>query len=394
MTERLYYTDSYLTEFSGTLLQQRRLEKGFGVVLDRTLFYPTSGGQPHDTGWLQNARVLDVFEEDAGAILHVLDREIGTGHVSGKIDWSRRFDHMQQHTGQHILSQAFLAVAQARTLSFHMGSETSTIDVDLDLPTPAQMEEARRLAAKVVFDDRAVRILTTDRDTIGSLGVRKESRREGEIRVIDIEGFDRTPCGGTHVGRTGEVGMIFVLGLERYKGGTRIEFVAGHRALKTFYRDHALLKRLGSLHSAAPENLPAMTEKLLQERMTLSREIECLQNRLLEMEAADLLQKAVKTEYASVVRKTYVGRSLETIKALAQKLTAHPGVLALLGTADTCQLVAARSPNLQGNCGDAIKQAAAELGGKGGGRPEFAQAGGFSADSLDSWLRAVEKYFL
>ena len=276
MTKRLYYADSYLKEFSGTVLECRQIDTKPAVVLDRTAFYPETGGQPHDTGMLNDAHVLKVLEDESGAILHVLDREIPAGAVSGIIDWARRFDHMQQHTGQHILSQAFIAVAQAQTLSFHMGAETSTIDIDLAQPSPAQMEEAQTLATNVVFQNRAVHILATDRDSLSSLGVRKESQREGEIRVIDVEEFDRSPCGGTHVRSTGEIGAIFVSNFERYKGGTRVEFAAGGRVLKLLQKDHALLRHLARIHSAAPDTLVEITEKCLQERTALTRENDLL----------------------------------------------------------------------------------------------------------------------
>ena len=393
MTKHLYYTDSYLREFSGIVLEKRTIENKPAAILNQTAFYPTSGGQPHDTGMLQDARVMDVLEDDSGAILHILDREIRDEQVTGQIDWARRFDHMQQHTGQHILSQAFLAVACAQTLSFHMGPVTSTIDIELAQPSPSQMEEAQSLATRIVFENRNVYILSTDRANIESMGIRKESQREGEIRIVDIEGFDRSACGGTHVRRTGEIGMVFVLDYERYKGGTRVEFVAGGRALKQFHSDHVHVNKLGRAYSAAPENLPGLTEKLLQDRIALSRENERLQDQLMDMEAAELLKSAPVRKYA-VVRKVYTDRSLDKIKVLAQKLTAQPDVLAVLCNADACQLVVARSRNLAGNCNDAIKKAAAELGGKGGGKPELAQAGGFPANTLDAWLQSLENYFL
>jgi alanyl-tRNA synthetase len=393
MTKRLYYADSYLKEFSATVLEQKWIDKRPAVILDQTAFYPESGGQPCDTGLLQEARVLSVAEDDKGAILHILDREIASGRVSGQIDWARRFDHMQQHTGQHILSQAFIAVAQAPTLSFHMGAETSTIDIELPQPSASQMEEAQKLATNMVFENRPVHILNTDRDNLSALGVRKDSQREGEIRVIDVEGFDRSPCGGTHVRNTGEIGIIFILGFERYKGGTRVEFAAGGRGLKILQKDHDLLKKLARLYSAVPESMPELTEKLLQERLSLSRENELLREKLLEAEAEELFQSATKTGPGSVVCKAYTDRKLEVIKTLAQKLTAHPGVVAILGISDACQIVVARSRDLSGNCGEAIKQAAALWGGKGGGRPELAQAGGFSADAFESWMQALQKYF-
>jgi alanyl-tRNA synthetase len=274
-----------------------------------------------------------------------------------------------------------------------MGTDTSTIDIDLAGPLPAQMEEAQTLATNVVFQNRAVHILATDRDSLSSLGVRKESQREGEIRVIDVEGFDRSPCGGTHVQSTGEIGAIFVSNFERYKGGTRVEFAAGGRVLKLLQKEHELLRRLARIHSAAPDTLVEITEKCLQERTALTRENDLLESRLLEMEAADLLQSAPKTERGCLVYRTFSGRKLENVKVLAQNLTGNPNVVAILGIADACQIVLARSKDLQGNCGDAIKRVAAEWGGKGGGRPELAQAGGFPADCLDNWMKALAQYF-
>jgi len=393
MTKRLYYTDSYLKEFSGTVLECRRIDNNPAVILDRTAFYPESGGQPADSGVLQGARVLNVLEDDAGEILHVLDREIAAGPVAGSIDWPRRFDHMQQHTGQHILSQAFLHAANAPTLSFHMGAETSTIDIQLAHPSARHMQEAQTLATRVVFENRPVHILTTDRAGLGALGVRKDSQRDGEIRVIDIEGCDRSPCGGTHVRNTGEIGLIFVLGFERYKGGTRVEFAAGGRALQVLQKDHEILNQLARLHSVSPEGLPAMAEKLLQERVSLNRENELLRDGILEMEAAELIRNGAKTEHSLRICRVFTDRKLEAIKALAMKLTARDGVAAVLGIADTCQIVVSRSRNLQGNCGEAIKRIASELGGKGGGRPEIAQAGGFSPDAFNAWMAALENYF-
>ena len=393
MTKRLYYTDSYMKEFSGAVVDRREAGGGPAVILDQTAFYPESGGQPWDTGSLGEAHVLRVVENDAGEILHVLDRQIPSGPVSGRIDWTRRFDHMQQHTGQHILSQAFLAAAKARTLSFHLGQEMSTIDIDLTQPSRAQMDEAQTLATEIVFQNRAVRIFTTDREGLNSLGVRKESDREGEIRVIEVEGFDRSPCGGTHVRNTGEIGLIFVSGFERYKGGTRVEFVAGGRVLRAFSQDHELLKRLGRLHSATPGQVPEIAEKLLQERAALTRENENLRNQLLDFEAGELIRSAAKTGYAAMVCKDYAGRNLESLKTLAQKLTARPGILAILALSDACQIVVARSKDLPGSCHEAIRRAASELGGKGGGRPDLAQGGGFPPDSLESWVKALQDYF-
>jgi alanyl-tRNA synthetase len=394
MTKRIYYTDSYTREFSAEVIDRRQVDTCPVVILDQSAFYPESGGQPFDIGFLGETRVLKVVEEESGEVLHFLEREIPETHVLGRIDWERRFDHMQQHTGQHILSQAFLEVAQAQTLSFHMGQGSSTIDIEMAQPSASQMDLAQAMATDVVFQNRAVNILMADKQTLGSLGLRKESEREGVIRVIDIEGFDRSACGGTHVRNAGEIGLICILGYERYKGGTRVEFVAGGRALRAFQNDHELLRKLSRLYSAPSDTIPELAEKILQERVALARENETLRDQLLEREARELLANPARTAYASTVRGIFTGRSLESVKALAQKVTAQPGTLAIFAIADATQVIVSRSKNLPGSCNDAVKSAIAKLGGKGGGRPELAQAGGFPADLLDSWLQTLESYFL
>ena len=394
MTKHLYYDDSYMTEFAAVVLEQINVGQKPAVVLDRTAFYPASGGQPCDTGLLGGVRVEVVEEDASGRIVHVLASPLAPGEVSGTIDWGRRFDHMQQHTGQHIMSQAFLRVAQASTLSFHLGQETSTIDIDLDQADPIVVGSAEELAARIIFEDRPVRILNVNRGELSALGVRKESHREGEIRVIDIEGFDRSPCGGTHVRRCGEIGMIFILGSERYKGGTRVEFVCGGRALTAFRKDHEVLKELGKLFSAHPHELARLTEKFLLERSALVREKKHLEDQILEMEAQDLLNRADKTGGIILIRRSYGDRKIESLKGLAQKATASPATVAILSaTQETAQLVVARSADVPGDCGAAIKQVAGKLGGKGGGKPELAQAGGIAVSALEEWSQSLIDYF-
>jgi len=394
MTRRLYYENSYLLEFEATIVEHLEVKEKPSVVLDRTAFYPTSGGQPCDTGTLDGARVEIVEEDESGRIVHVLDSRPTRDGVMGAVDWERRFDHMQQHTGQHILSQAFLGVARAATLSFHLGQETSTIDIELAQPDPALLRAAENAAAQIIFDDRPVHILNVKREELAALGVRKESQREGEIRVIDIEGFDRSPCGGTHVGRCGEIGVVFILGSERYKGGTRVEFVCGGRALKAFRKDHEVLRELARLHSAHPHELAALMEKLLQERSGLLREKKSLENQILELEAQELLKSADMRDGILAVRRDFGDRKIEGLKILAQKITASPGTLVILGTVqEAAQLVVARSQDVPGDCGAAIRQVAGKLGGRGGGKPELAQAGGIALPALEEWSRALMEYF-
>lgn len=394
MTKHLYYEDSYLTDFAAAVIEHLMVGGKPAVVLDQTAFYPSSGGQPCDTGTLGGARVESVEEDSSGRIVHILDSLPAQDQVQGRIDWERRFDHMQQHTGQHILSQAFLRVAHAATLSFHLGQGVSTIDIALAQPDASVQAAAEDLAVRTIFEDREIHVLNARRDELSALGVRKESQREGEIRVIDIDDFDRSPCGGTHMRRTGEVGMVFILGSERYKGGTRIEFVCGGRVLDAFRKDHKVLQELGKLQSAHPHQLPLLTERLLQERAALLREKAHLEGQILEMEAQELRDRADKTGGVVLVTQSYADRKIESLKALAQKLAALPGTLAILCTAqESAQLVVARSADVPGDCGAAVKQLIARLGGKGGGRPELAQAGGIAIPTLEEWSRALIDYF-
>lgn len=389
MTVRLYYADSYLTEFSAVAIEQCRLAEKPAVVLNQTVFYPTSGGQPFDTGVLGTARVLDVEEDPAGRVLHVLDSPLPLGSVRGTIDWERRFDHMQQHTGQHILSQAFVRLANAPTVSFHMGAETSTIDVELTQPSASIMQEVEELASRIVFEDRPVHALTVQPEELTALGVRKRSQREGEIRVIAVEDFDRSPCGGTHVRCSGEIGVISILGHERYKGGTRLEFVCGRRALKTLRKENEILRQLAKLYSGQFEDLPRLAENFFQDRSALLRENAKLQDKLLDREAGELALTGDRLPGLTLVRKTFAGRSLENIKILSQKIVSQGGTLAILGLVQGgAQVVVARSLDLSLDCGSVVKTVVSQYGGKGGGKAELAQAGGISPDRLEAWIQA------
>jgi alanyl-tRNA synthetase len=391
MTKRLYYEDAYLREFSASVVAESSREGCPLITLDRTAFYPSSGGQPHDTGILGASRVLNVEEDSSGNIVHLLDQPLPVGPVRGSVDWERRFDHMQQHTGQHILSQAFIRVGNAATLAFHMGQEASTIDLDVLKPPQSLIDAAEQLANAVIFEDRPVNIRTAERDQLQALGIRKETDRGGSIRVIDVEGFDRSACGGTHVRRAGEVGMLFILGWENYKRGVRIEFVCGGRTLTALRHDHEIVRQLSRTCSAHAKELPRLMEKMIQDRSELARENARLQDRLLDVEAIELLRTADAGVGAQVVTRVYSDRPLEALKVLAQKLTSHPGILAILGliSQETAQVVVARSSSIRGNCGAAIKAVAAKMGGKGGGKPEQAQAGGIPGDRLPEWMQAV-----
>jgi alanyl-tRNA synthetase len=232
-TERLYYQDSHLVEFTAHVTEVAPLEhERFGVRLDRTAFYPTGGGQPTDTGTLGAARVVECVDEEAAGILHIIEGDapaIGA-QVAGHVDWPRRLDHIQQHTGQHIISQALVSLFDAPTRAFRMAAHVSEIDVELSDPTRERIEQAVDLANRIIWEDRPVRIYHVTKEESAQLPLRRDSAREGELRVIEIEDFDMSPCGGTHAQRTGEVGLIAVRSWERAKGMTRLESTKNSRA--------------------------------------------------------------------------------------------------------------------------------------------------------------------
>jgi alanyl-tRNA synthetase len=257
VTERLYYSDSHLIEFEARVVDVTDRVSGWtAVVLNRTAFYPTGGGQPSDTGTLNGLRVVECIDDGERGVLHMVQGAAPARNaiVKGRIDWARRLDHMQQHTGQHILSQAFVTLFNAPTKSFRVLDASCEIDVELSNPTTEIIERAVELANNVIWEDRSITILNVTPDEAAELPLRKEPAREGELRLIEIEGFDLTPCGGTHAYRTGEVGMIAVRSWERARGLTRIEFVAGTRALGDYRKANKSAREIAALFSTGRDD--------------------------------------------------------------------------------------------------------------------------------------------
>jgi alanyl-tRNA synthetase len=384
-TERLYYNDPYLAEFDATVVAIEPAPDGHtgrtGAVLDRTAFYPTSGGQPFDVGRLGDAAVVDVIDRDDRSILHVLDGELAAGPVHGRIDWTRRFDHMQQHTGQHVLSAAFDRALQVRTLSFHLGSTSSTIDLHREV-SAAEIARAEADANRVVWEDRPVAIRFASAEEAARLPLRKESDREGVLRIIEVEDFDVSACGGTHVARTGAIGIIAVAGTERFRGGTRVEFVCGGRALAAFRALRDTVAGATRLLSAVPSDLPPAIERMQAESKDARRLVKDLQSRLAGFEAAALANRAEPLGAARVVLEVVDGLDANGLKALAASIASRPGHAAVLLSAPApAAVVVARAPDVTIDSGALLRQLTAAFGGKGGGRPELAQGGGLQGDA-------------
>jgi len=387
VTERLYYSDSHLIEFEARVVDLSDRVSGWtAVVLDRTAFYPTGGGQPSDTGTLNGSRVVECIDDGEQGVLHVVQgaAPARSAIVRGRVDWPRRLDHMQQHTGQHILSQAFVKLFNAPTRSFRVLAASCEIDVELDNPTTEVIERAVELANNVIWEDRSITILNVTPDQAAELPLRKEPAREGELRLIEIEGFDLTPCGGTHAYRTGEVGMIAVRSWERAKGLTRIEFVAGTRALADYRKANKSAREIAALFSSGRDDAPHLAAQVIEENKELHRRVRALEELAAGVEAEKLLAGARD----GVIVHAFDGRDAESLKKLAHALIANPQTIALLGSRDkhTARLVFARSTDASGDMSALMREACAMLDGRGGGKSDMAQGGGKNVGKLDDAL--------
>ena len=394
MTDRLYYTDPYLRQFDAIVVSAEARDGRMFVRLDRSAFYPTSGGQPFDTGALGGARVVDVFDETDspdGDVIHVVDGGApGAGQaVHGSIDWDRRFDHMQQHTGQHILSSAFDRLSSARTVGFHLGSEASTIDLDRAV-SPDEIQAAEREANRIVWEDRPVGIRFADSAEAARLPLRKPPKKAGTLRLIDIEDFDLSACGGTHVARTGGVGLIAVSAWERFKGGLRVEFVCGGRALARFGALRDATAAACRTLSVLPGELAQSIERLQQDLKNERRSQFALQTELARFRADEMVAVAEVIPAGRLVARL-VDADASGLKALASAIASRDGLLVVLVSASTPALVVvARSAGLGVRADEVVRALTGAFGGRGGGKPDLAQGGGLAAPA-DDILAAARK---
>lgn len=396
-TERLYYNDSHLIEFEARVVETSERVSGWtAVTLDRTAFYPTGGGQPSDTGTLNGLRVVECIDDEDNGVLHVIQGrppEIGAT-VKGRVDWLRRLDHMQQHTGQHILSQALVTLFNAPTKGFRVLDGCCEIDVELMNPSKEVIERGVELANNVIWEDRLITIRTVTSQEAANLPLRKEPSRDGDLRVIEIEGFDLTPCGGTHAYRSGEVGMIAVRSWERAKGLTRIEFVAGMRALADYRRANQTAREVASLFSCARDDAASLASRMVEDNKDLHRRVRSLEEIAARVEAEELLTEAhTNSEGIRLVTRILDDRNAESLKHLAQALIAHPQTIALLGSRDqeAARLVFARSADAPGDMNALMKEACALLDGRGGGKSDMSQGGGKHVERLQEAIERAVK---
>jgi alanyl-tRNA synthetase len=368
-TERLYYRDSYLTRFPAQVAETA--DEGRRVYLDRTAFYPTSGGQPHDTGSLGGRTVLDVVDEDE-RVAHLLDGPLAAGPVEGVVAWDRRFDHMQQHTGQHLLSAVLAERFGFPTESVHFGPELATLDLGTAAISADQLRQAEATANAIVTEDRPVEV--TFEDAARAAGLRKASDRTGLLRIVSIADLDRSACGGTHVRRTGEIGPILLRRTERVKQRIRVEFLCGARAVRRARADYDLLAGLAQASSAAVDEVAAVFDKQRADLKLAESRRRVAEEAWNALRARELYHQA--TPDAAGRRRLVVreedGR-LEILRGLAQVLSTMPGAvfLGILATPPTLVLAAAEDTGV--DAGARLKAAVAAVGGRGGGSARVAQ---------------------
>jgi alanyl-tRNA synthetase len=382
VTERLYYLDSSLLRFSATVVESGTLDGRAFAVLDRTAFYPTSGGQPFDRGHLGGREVVEVLDrEDDGAVLHFISDAVPVGVVvDGEIDAERRLDHMQQHTGQHVLSAAFIRTANVPTVSFHLGVEVSTIDLAGDVEAAA-IAKAEDEANRVVFADRDVVVRFVSAAEAAVVPLRKEPSRTGTLRLVEVPDFDLSACGGTHVSRTGAIGNIAVSAWERYKGGTRVSFVCGGRAVRAFRELRDASTATSRLLSVQSGELPEAVARLQADARDVRLQARALGEQLARFEASALRSSAVDLNGHRVVARV-LDKDQAGLRQLAQEAAADGGpAILLVSTARPASLVVSRGGDSGIDAGAVLKAIVARFGGKGGGRPELAQGGGIDADA-------------
>ncbi len=385
MTDRLYYADSYLRAFTAYVIERLEVDGRPAVILDRTAFYPAGGGQPSDRGRLGQAHVVEVIarDDEARSVLHVLSGPAQDDDALGRgaIDWPRRFDLMQQHTGQHILSQAFVRILDAETVAFHLSDDpndgTVTIDLNRIGLKPGDLDAVEDLANQIVHENRPVTARFVGEAELASILLRKPPVVDRPIRIVEIADFDRSACGGTHVARTGEVGQIKIVKLDRRGAETRIEFRCGRRALIDYRRKNELINRVAADLSIGYGELDQAAARLAADNKGLHKRLEDAQERLLEFEARELLADLRARDAYAVALHVWRDRDMATLRQLAKQVIARPGTLALFGSSgEKPALVFARSSDLAFDMSALVRGAAARIDGKGGGSPDFAQAGG------------------
>ncbi len=381
--KRLYFKDPYQTEFESEVISVSQKKGKYLVMLEQTCFYPESGGQPADSGEINGIPVVHVFEEN-GEVIHVLESEVRSKKVTGKIDWKRRFDHMQQHAGQHILSQCFHRLVKGKTVSFHLGEDNSTVDIDIDKISKHDLFKVEEMANQIVFENREIKTYFLPEKKISDVPLRKPPKKHGLIRIVEVTGFEYSACGGTHPRYTGEIGMIKIIGQERIRQNFRFTFVCGHRAYSDYTRKDKILTETAVMLSSHEEDVPHSVEKLFSDLKEQKKKNRKISKRLSEVEA----EKIIKDASGPVIKKIFKKKTKDQIRILALHIIKESGFYIIFGVIqdDMAHLVLARSEDIDFDMRNLIPEISSVLKVKGGGRPSLVELVGEEPDKLETAL--------
>ena len=394
LTERLYYQDSYLKEFKAKVLKKIKINNQPAVVLDKTAFYPTSGGQPYDRGVIQDIPVVEVVE-DNDEITHILKEELKeeiNSEVVGKINWERRFDHMQQHSGQHILSGALMKLWSVETVSFHLGEEVCTLDIAKEKFTEEEARKVEECANEIIFNNKPVKCYFVEgEEELKRLNLRKLPDRKGKIRIIEIENFDLSACGGTHCRATGEVGMIKITKWEKRGEKIRLEFICGRRVWKDYFRKNKVIKNISNKLTIKDSELGEAIDRMLEEQKEIRKELKGFKEKLQDYEVRNLINKSsLKDDGIRIVSKIFEDKNFQEVRELVQKIiNLDESVVVLAGInskGEGIKILFACSRALNYDMNRLIREAGKFIEGRGGGAPNFAQAGGKRVEGIHEAL--------
>ncbi len=388
-TKRLYFENPYQVEFEAQVIRKIIHEQKPALILDQTCFYPESGGQPCDKGQIDGINVLKVVE-DKEEVLHLVEKDVSSKKIKGKIDWERRFDHMQQHSGQHILSQSFYEFFEAETLSFHLGIDSSTVEMDLRTISEEEIEKVEERANDIIFQNREVKSYFIPEEKIKSLPFRKPPQKEGLIRVVEVSDFDYSACGGTHVRRAGEIGLIKILKGERIRNNVRLEFTCGKRAFEDYSWKSKALYQLSGRFSAHERDVLTSVEKLLSDLKSQKR----INRKLQEKMTGYLAQEFIGEAKGNIIKQIFTDKKAEEVKYLALNIINKGDFVVLFGIKgeERGHLVFACSQSLNIDMREIVPAVSSLIKGKGGGSPALVEVAGEGVENLELALSKAEEY--
>lgn len=387
-TERLYFKSPYQVEFEARVIKTTFYQGKPALVLDRTCFYPEGGGQPADGGTLNGVQVRTVLEEN-GEILHVTEKEVTSDKVTGRIDWNRRFDHMQQHAGQHVLSQCFVQLFGAETRSFHLGERTSTLEIDKREMTEEEVEGVEQLANAIVFENREIKSQFIKEEEIPKVPLRRPPKKEGAIRVVEVSDFDHSACGGTHPHRTGEIGTIKIIRWERIRNNIRLEFLCGGRALRDYIQKHKDMRHLSNQLTVDESEVLSSFEKIISDLKARKSQTRKMQEKLIQYEAEKLMQEADER----IIRKIYTEKTPEEIRLLVLTVIKKGEYIVLFGLKgeERAHAFLACSESIGLDMRELVPVVSPLIKGKGGGRPSLVEIAGEKKEHLKTALEKAHE---